>query len=356
MTKRPLLLLLALSMAACTASAPKEIASPSAAPSSPSPSPPPPPIAPLTGLIAISGARTLRPVLAVKIDNHTAARPQFGLDKADIVYEEPVEGGITRFIAIYQSRDASKVGPIRSARLTDVDVLAQYGRCLLSFSGAAGYVLRALPKANLVLLPHGRFGSIYRRDRGRSAPHNLVSSTAELYRAAASARATPARTMVGFGELLEPPQPSPSPSVSPSPSPPALWPAGRRARIPFAGEAWTAVWRWHAASGTYARSHGSTPHRAPNGKRITAANVIVMRVRTQSTSEGAARHGTPELRLTGSGPAVLLRDGVRITGTWSRARLSSPTRFTDASGRAFVLKPGTTWVELIPMRIRPTYS
>jgi DUF3048 family protein len=354
-------LVLGLALVACTGSTPSarrhDTPAPSASPTPPPP--PPPPIAPLTGLEVASAAIARRPALAVKIDNHTDARPQVGLDRADVVYEEPVEGGITRFIAIFQSRDASKVGPIRSARLTDIDVLAQYGKPLLAFSGAAHYVIRAVGRANLVSMRQGQFPSVYRRDGSRSAPHNLFASTPGLFRLGSRAHPSPAPALFDFGALLAPPPvvaPSPSPSESPTATPTPAWPSGRTATIPFAGSAWRAVWRWSSSSGTYLRWHGTAPHRAASGTQISAANVIVMRVATQRNNSQAAAHGTPELRLVGSGAMVLLRNGVRIVGRWTRSSLTAPTRFVDKLGRQLTLAPGTTWIELVPTRIVPKYA
>ena len=298
-----------------------------------------------------------RPALAVKIDNHTAARPQVGLDKADIVYEEPVEGGITRFIAIFHSRDAATVGPVRSARLTDLAVLGEYGRPLLSFSGAASYVLRAVRKADLVSLPHGAYGSLYYRSGGYAAPHNLFTSTISLYRAARDRHTSPAPVKFEYGSVLSAP-PGPQPSVSPEATPtpvPGRWPRGRQVTVPFGG-AWTAVWKYDARIGRYVRFHASRMHRTTNGQPVTAANVLIMRVGTQHKSQAAAEHGTPELALVGSGEAVLLRNGVRIVGRWTRARANAPTRFVDQLGRAFQFNPGVTWVELVPTKIKPRYK
>jgi hypothetical protein len=351
-------LVLGFALTACPGSTPntKPTGSPSPT-TSPTPTlPPPPPIAPLTGLEVASASILRRPALAVKIDNHTGARPQVGLERADIVYEEPVEGGITRFIAIFQSKDAPKVGPIRSARLTDIDVLAQYGKPLLAFSGAAGYVVQAVRHANLVSLRYGQFPSIYRRDSSRwVAPHNLFSNTRDLWRVGARANPTPAPALFLFGALATPP-PSPTPTSSPSASPTsavAAWPKGRMATIPFGG-AWTAVWRYDSTSHRYLRWHGSVPHRTLAGQ-VGATNVVVMRVATQRTNASAAAHGTPELKLVGSGEVVVLRGGVRIAGRWSRTSLEAPTTFTDQLGRPILLAPGITWIELVPTRIVPRY-
>jgi len=348
---------LLVALVACTSTTGTVVAS-SSSPATPSSShppftpPPPPPDAPLTGVVTTE-ALARRPLLAIKIDNHTAARPHIGLDDADIVYEEPVEGGITRFIAIYQSRNASTVGPIRSARLTDIDVLEQYGRVPLAYSGAAGYVLRAISRSKTISLAHGGLGSIYHRAGGRPAPHNLFSSTKELYAAARARNPSVPRAPFTFGALLEPPQPSGSPSPSTAP---ARWPSGASVRIPFTSAPWIAVWRYDERQRVYRRWHSSTPHRVAGGEQVTARNVIVMRVETRSVNREAARRGTPQLALTGSGDAVLLRDGVRIAGRWSRAALSDMFAFTDARGRPWTFATGNTWIELVPTRIRPSYG
>ena len=320
----------------------------------------PPPVAPLTGLRTTRGVLR-RPALAIKIDNHSDARPQAALDRADVVYEEPVEGGITRFIAVFHSRDARKVGPVRSARLTDIDVLAQYGRPLLAFSGAATYVLRAVRTAVrnrlLISLPHGAFGGLYRRDNSRwVAPHNLFTSTGGLWRAAKKRRPGPAPKLFTFGPLLAPPPfPVVASSANPSPTPtPRIYPSGKRVIVPFGGP-YTADWRYASRYRKYLRWSGSRPHRLVGGHQISASNVVIMIVKTSRKNRAASRHGTPQLVLVGSGPVVLLRNGVRLIGRWSRKNLRSPTHFTDAFGRPMNFAPGNTWFELVPTRIKPRY-
>lgn len=349
--------LLASILTSCTGSEPSATPSPSgSATLSSSPTPPPPVLAPFTGRVASSSAIARRGVLAIKIDNATAARPHVGLDLADVVYEEPVEGGITRFIALFHSRDARTVGPIRSARLADIDILGDYGRAILAYSGAAGYVEKELRSADhLILMRHGAFGSLYRRDRSRRAPHNLFSSTTALYGAARPKPTLEVPPLFSFEDAIpEPPEPSPSPSATATPA--AAWPSGKSVRIPFSSAAWTAVWRYNAATGLYRRWHGSNPHRVASGKQITAANVIVMKVRARpgSRADGAG-NTTPQLTLVGSGAATLLRDGVRIKGTWRRASLSAATTFTDQLGRPFVLASGNTWIELVPTSKSASY-
>ena len=147
------------------------------------PTPAPPPVCPLSG---VRSQVPQRPALAVKVENLPAARPQTGLSWADIVYEEPVEAGITRFIAIYQCRDASRIEPVRSARFTDIDVLKQFGTPLFGYAGGVPQVIRAVRSAGItdINFTTARASKAYRRDPNRSAPHNLYTSTNELYAAA----------------------------------------------------------------------------------------------------------------------------------------------------------------------------
>ena len=138
---------------------------------------------PLTGELRAGGKGTLaRPVLAVKVENTDEAYPLAGLERADVIYEEPVEGSITRFAALFQCRDAAKVGPVRSARTTDPRILVQYSdEPLLAYSGANPTVAAALEKAGVVSLTETSANEAFVRDESRSAPHNLFASTKKLY-------------------------------------------------------------------------------------------------------------------------------------------------------------------------------
>jgi hypothetical protein len=141
---------------------------------------------PLTGELRAGGkGAPTRPPLAVKVENSDAAFPLAGLERADVIYEEPVEGGITRFAALFQCRDATRVGPVRSARTTDPKILRQYSdQALLGYSGANPEVTAALDEAGIVSLTETSANDAYVRDDSRSAPHNLFVSTKKLYRQA----------------------------------------------------------------------------------------------------------------------------------------------------------------------------
>lgn len=343
------LLAVALTAAACTGGNGGSAASPSPSPSEP----PPPPRYPLTWRVATGETDLARPALAVKIENTPAARPQAGLERADVVFEQVVEGGITRFLAVFHSRDASSIGPVRSARLVDPDILAQLGRPVFAYSGGARRVLDVVESAGLVLLPHGRFGDAYERLRSRRAPHNLFSSTAALYAAAGDQGTTP-EPLFDYGALPPPPTPSPSPSPSPPPDgSPSPVPSPAHAAVTDMQAAFSAsyvaTWRWDPVGARYLRFQGETPHAVVSGVQISAANVIVMRVPVRDGGfRDAAGNPSPEIDVIGAGEALLLRDGVGIPGRWQRASRADRTVFTDDVGRPFVLDPGVTWIELLP--------
>jgi hypothetical protein len=293
---------------------------------------------PLTG-VPPAGDRDVpaRPLLAVKIENSPDARPQAGLDRADVVYEEPVEGGLTRFIALYHCGDTKRLGPVRSARTTDPRVLAAYGRPLFAYAGGAPQVKALLAKSDLVDLSY-LVVDAYVRDPNRAAPHNLYSSTRALWRAG--------------GRDGDPP-----PEVFPFSE--ELTARGKRARsahIPFsyAVDVW---WRWSPRQDRWLRAHGSEPHLVESGDQIGADSVVLLRVPMEmGTIRDAAGNPSPELTLTGTGRAWVLRDGRVIAGRWERPRLSDATRLVTRSGEEIALHPGSLWVELVPDGLDPVIS
>ena len=141
----------------------------------------PPPTCPLTGKPAPGGKVPQRPVLAVKVENTPDAYPLAGLQSADVVYEELVEGGITRFMALYQCKDAKKVGPVRSARTTDPKVLIQYDpHAVIAYSGGQLAVVNDVKRSGLVSFDESTGGDAFWRDDTRYEPHNLFLNTAKL--------------------------------------------------------------------------------------------------------------------------------------------------------------------------------
>ena len=289
----------------------------------------PPSICPLTGERPEHGSVPDRPALAVKVENLPEARPQTGLSWADVIYEEPVEAGITRFIAVYQCSDAGRIQPVRSARLTDPDVLVQYGRPLIGYAGAVPPVVERIRALGLVDVPDTRFPEAYERNPERAKPHDLVTSTTALYEAGGSDDGPPAPVFLYTEKEAR----------------------GRpvaEIHIPFSTYS-DVSWRWDGASRAFLRYDGNAPHGLSDGTQISTTNVIVQVVRirlTSITDVNGVR--SPEAITVGSGKAYILRNGRVIEGTWSRPALSQLTRFRDRSGAEIGLAPGQTWVELVP--------
>jgi len=326
--------------AACSgggAPAPHPAATTTTAFGSPRPSAPtvttPGPPSPLTGLPTTDLSTLARPALSVKIDNAPSARPQAGLDQADLVTEELVEGGLTRFLATFQSQDAAAVGPIRSGRLVDANLLKELGGGIFAYSGAATgelAVIRADSGALLLTPDDGDAG--FRRDPSRPAPSNLFTSTAALYRVAASR-----------GPALPPP---PEIFTFQSEAPPGV--PGTTVAVTFSGAA-NAVWTWTPATGTYARDENGTPHLLADGRQVAATDVVILGVDVRPSGYVDAAHNpVPEVLVTGSGPCWVLRDGIVEQGRWQRAVPSSPLALTDGAGAPLTLRPGRVWMELLP--------
>jgi Protein of unknown function (DUF3048) N-terminal domain/Protein of unknown function (DUF3048) C-terminal domain len=298
--------------------------------------PPPPPECPLTGVKPAGGVPN-RPALAIKVENAPAARPQYGLSYADVVYEEPVEASITRFIAIYQCHDAARVEPVRSGRLTDPDILDQLGHPIMGYAGGVPQVVRKIRAAHIVDVNVERFPKAYVRDPARVAPHNLYTGTDRLYAVARSRQGAPPSLFLYSTDA----------------------PAGRAVstvHLPFSQYS-DVYWRWSASKEAWLRWHGTVPHLYSDGQQVRATNVViqVVRVRLTSITDVNGVH-SPEVVATGSGPAYVLRNGRMVQGTWRRPKLSDLTRFYDRSGKQIMLQPGTTWVELLPNDVRITFS
>jgi hypothetical protein len=290
------------------------------------PEPPPPPC-PLTGVEAPRSGVPDRPALAVKIENLPAARPQAGLQTADIVYEEPVEGGITRFIVIYQCQDDRRVGPVRSARTLDPDVLSQFGVPILGYSGGAPHVVRALGRANLITLDETTGAQAMRRDPSKVAPHNLYADTRDLYQLGKSKDPAPDPVFTYAEEV-----PSRSRKVS-------------TIHLPFSTTVADVYWNWSRRAGAWMRSHGDVRHLVEGGEQVSADNVVVQVVKVVVGPRGGI---TPHVELTGSGKAYVFRNGRMIVGRWVRPTLRDVTRFVSKGGEEITLQPGRTWVELFP--------
>ena len=304
------------------------------------PEPPPPVICPLTGEIVDDDFDVEQPVVALKVDNIRTARPHAGLESADIVYEEIVEGGITRFMAVYHCREADEVGPIRSARAVDADILREYVPVLFGYSGGnPGVRAKVGSTEGVVDLAERSNGSLYRKMSGRSAPSNLSTSTGNL-RGASNVTGAPSIGLVFNPDIAFP---TPDPTASPGAPPPV----GRKVTFSYSRTN-PIVYTYDDASNSYLRFHGDTPHKSTSGVQLSARNVVVLKIEvTPGRGLDSAGNPSPEINLIGSGKAFVLRGGHFVEGEWKRPSLSARTTITTAEGPIELL-PGNTWIHLLP--------
>ena len=325
---------LVLSVAACSSPAPP-VAAPVAAPSSPpppanaSPTPSPTPslaaVDPLTGLAPASASS----VSIVKVDNGVLARPyQRGLDRAAIVYQELVESGETRFAAVFSTAPAVEVGPVRSVRESDIDLLRQYGRVPVAFSGGNAGVKNtfhaAVRAGQLLDASYDVVPQDYRLAERRVDARNFFTTPAALVR---SSPGSPARDVgLRFG-----------PMAAGAARPATV------VRAVFSSYV-TVTLRWQPSSGRWSitQDQRHMPDVAP-------VNVIVQTVPIRmSRYVDVLGSRTPFTVSTGSGAATVLRDGQAVTATWHRRSLGGDTRYLDAAGKDVPLRPGPTWILLLP--------
>jgi hypothetical protein len=295
-----------------------------------------PALCPLTGQRAPGGRVPAHAALAVKVENLPQARPQWGLDKADIVFEEPVEGAITRFIAVYDCQSASRIEPVRSGRFDDPEILEPLGKVLFAYAGAIQPVVSEIDSAHSLLEDVGIYKApnAYWRDPDRYAPNNLVSSTSALYSAARA---------LGY------PEQPPNPIFTYGPPPPGGTPASE---VSIRSPLDVTTWAWRPSTGLWYRSYSDTgPALQGDGAQIAFSNVIVMLVDNDETPWVEDDTGTHEyvLNLKGSGTAWVFRDGRQYVGRWVRPRLADPAVFVEDDGAKITLTPGTTWEEMVPV-------
>lgn len=286
------------------------------------------PVAPLTGVAGDYGDRLAQPALYVKIDNHEQARPQAGLNDADVVIEERVEGNITRLAAVFHSTAADPVGPVRSTRSTDIDLAALFGRPLFASSGGNDGVLGLLRRANVVDVGHNQGGEAFWRQAGRGAPHNLFTTTDGLR---AKARETP-----------PPPIPIFAFRAPGTPLAAGARPAGG-VSLSFGG-AEISRFTWDASGETWLRSQLGTPHLDAAGHQVAPRNVVVLEIRY--ASNGPASQSRPHGITTGEGRALVFTAGNLIEGRWSRPGPNSPLQLLAVDGSPITLTPGQTFLEL----------
>jgi hypothetical protein len=320
-------LALAVVLAACSSGSHKAATKPQpTAPSTTAAAPrhvPTPRVAPLTGLPDPFGVTLKRPAVTVKINNTSAAQ-QYGVDQADVIYEEVVEAGITRLAAIFNSQAPDKVGPVRSVRKTDQSIVWPIGG-IFAYSGGAQYAIQSIDTAPVTQLDETRAGPMMYRDPPDPSyePFNLWARVDQMY----TVHATPVPPPPLFAYR--------APHAPVGGTPVAAFVVG------FA-QGYQITWNWDAKSGTWLRSKFGAPDIDGNGVRLAPKNVVVMFVQYL----GGVGVEQSEAQLIGSGNALVFTDGKEIEGTWSRPNTAKPAIFRNPKGGVIRLTPGQTWVEL----------
>ena len=286
----------------------------------------PVPVMPLNGLPIVDEAAAIRPAIVVKIDNHPGARPQTGLNEADIVYEENVEKW-TRFAAVFHSTGSDPVGPVRSGRTQDINLVTSLNHPLFVWSGGNPTVTGLIQKSELINMSASAAskGGGFFRSTDKKAPHNLFTNTTNIWALDAGRGGTPPPQFAYRSD------------------------ASTATGIPTAGLKLTmdgnmkAAWEWDAAAGKFMRFHEAKAHVDSNKVQINMDNVVVIVCEYKFSQ---ADKNSPEAQTVGTGVAWLFTQGMWTEGTWNRPDNKSAWVLTDASGAPMLLTPGRTWVEL----------
>jgi DUF3048 family protein len=291
---------------------------------------------PLTGaLISLSVAE--RPAVIIKVDNSPDARPQAGLNDADVIYEERVEGSVVRFLSVFQSKDVSVVGPVRSVRSTDAAVVAPIGG-VFAFSGGITPFINKVKATGVLTITESddpRVGISKRA--GKVRPYATYANTTKL-RAQLKARVNPppplfARIRPGttFGAA--------NPSAQPITG----------LRVVF-GSLTTADWTWDKTKQQWLRSTNGTVHLLEDHDRLSTGCIILETVPYQPTPyTDRANFGVDEAVITGTGKALVACDGAVVRARWSKPTTKAVTSYvSEATGAPVALPVGRVWVSLVP--------
>lgn len=293
---------------------------------------------PLTGELVPEENLRRRP-LAVMIENSPAARPQSGLDKADLVYEMPAEGAITRFMAVFLNNDTAILGPVRSARPYFIARALDYDAVYV-YCGGSDAAKEMVHDERIAALDEFGIGRrAFWRIKGRKAPHNLYTDTEKLRRVAADKGYEKEPEIKSFKFLAEGETAS----------------GGRNSAGPIINypKAYSvASFKYNQARNLYLRYTGGKSHIDNiTGEQLTARNIIVQYVNTKVID----KEGRLSLKMTGGGRALLFTGGRVYEGRWHKSGLRFRTVFTDEQGEELKLNPGRTWISVVSISTRVEY-
>ena len=285
---------------------------------------------PLTGLEPRKESAVERPAVAVKIENNSVAYPLSGLEDAEIVYEELVEGGLTRFMAIYHCTDAAKAGPVRSSREVDAAIMTPVTR-ILAAAGGNEQVRETLTAADIVLIDENTSGDAMQRipREGISMEHTLYADTRALRKVGRKQYdEVPPEDLRKFGEL----------EVK----------GKKAASISLEFGAASSSFEWDGEK--WLRFDEGQPLMSEAGEQLSTQNVVIEEhvIDYSEVTDITGTASTIIRDVTGSGRAIFFRDGRVIRGTWERDTVEGPVKFVTKKGDEMVFAPGTIWIELIP--------
>jgi len=315
-------------LASC-ASAPEPTATPTPTPSYTSTyvAPEPMVLTPLSGEEVAAGT-AINPSLAAKIDNHKEARPQVGLDRTDIVFEELVEGGLTRYVAIWQSDIPDEIGPVRSIRPMDPDIVSAFGG-IIAYSGGQQRFVALMQATNVFNAIHGQRATeqTFYRTKTKKAPHNVLVKAVQVI---AEHPDLPAPQQQ-FAFALDGPSSTAAKDGTPATA----------LNIVFSNAS-APSWTWDPTQSKYLRAQLGVADMDSNGAQLSATNVIALFVGIDKSL------GVPKTQLIGSGEAWVSSGGATVHATWSKDAPTSVIRLVDDNGVTVRLAPGNSWIELVP--------
>ena len=280
---------------------------------------------PLTGMEIANEAAAKLPVTGVMIENSPAARPQSGLKKAGVVYEAVAEGGITRFLALYQGEKPTLIGPVRSLRLYYLSWVAPY-QASIAHVGGSPNALSQVRNGNYRDIDQFFNDGSYWRSRDRYAPHNVYTSGEKLDQL----NSTKGYNNSGFTSFAR------------ADSKPVESPNATSVNINLSGSLYNTSYTYDKASNSYLRSMAGAPHTDREDGQIAPNTVIAMEVGVEARAQNY--DGYEDIKTTGSGKAYIFQNGTVATATWSKADINSPLKLTDESGKDVALNRGQTWI------------
>lgn len=283
---------------------------------------------PLTGNVVDSEAATKQAVTAIMIENSPDARPHSGLKEAGIVYEAIAEGGITRFLALYQEAKPELVGPVRSLRMYYVDWLAPYNASVAHIGGSAA-ALKEVRSGDYRDIDQFFNAGTYWRATDRYAPHNVYTNFERLD-ALNNAKGYTSSEFTGFPR---------------TDGKAASEPTATNVTINFSSPLYNTRYTYDATSNTYTRLLAGEPHQDREKGTITPSSVVALRVDMERVMEDGWRES---IRTIGSGAATIFQNGTAINATWNKPSRNAPLTLTDEAGKEIPLVRGQTWIAAVP--------